>query len=204
MTKTINNLPVYKAVIDNSDESGIYCVSLVDNPAIESDFIAFSKEPVKVMFKVENEEKRIVRGCVMRADHPIYRIGNSGFEYYIIYEKQTIRQMVEKFLSNSNHLNIDQMHDFEMVEGVNLVQSFIKDIENGINPKGFEEIEDGSLFHEYHVVNDEIWDKVKAGEFKGFSLAGMFSVEELEDPEEQEYNEVMDLIEKINKRINKR
>lgn len=177
MIKTIQGLPVYRAILgDNTD--GMERISLVDLPAVESDFLAFDKEKRPMMFAVENEEKRIIRGVVMRADYPIYRIGTGGYEYFILFEKETIRQMAQKYLRESRQNEINLMHeDGTEVQGVEMVQWFIKDTDNGISPKGFEEISDGSLFAEFKVENNDVWESVKKGEFKGFSLEGLFSHE---------------------------
>ena len=96
----MEKLPIYEAIIDNMDD-GMYTVSLVDYPAVESDFLYFKKDQKTLNFKVENEEKRVVTGVLMRADHPIYRIGTSGYEYYIKFSKETIEKMVEKWLELS-------------------------------------------------------------------------------------------------------
>jgi hypothetical protein len=73
-----------------------------------------------------------------------------------------------------------------------MVQYFIKDTAKGVNPSGFEDIADGSLFAEYHVVNDEVWQKVKAGEFRGFSLEGYFDL----NPE-NDITEVEEIVEDL-------
>jgi len=171
-------LPIYIAEITD-DIEGISAISLVDSPAVESDFLKFSKDKIKLNFKIENEEKRLVTGVVMRCDYPIYRIGVSGYEYYIIFNKETIIKMTEKMLKDNTFNNINLEHnDKRFVEGVNLRELFIKDTDKGINPKGFEDITNGSLFATYHVTNDEIWDEIKNGTFNGFSLEGLFTVNE--------------------------
>ena len=199
----IKKLPLYKALIDD-ENAGMYCISLVDDPAVEVDWMTFSKEQEELKFKVENEEKHIIRGVIMRANYPIYRIGASGYEYYIEYEPETIRLMAQKYLQDGFQNNIDTQHNDKLQNGVYMVQWFIKDSENGINPKGFENIEEGSLFAEFKVENEEIWNQIKEGTFKGFSLAGFFDVEEVENPaEDEEEQEVLALIEKIKSKINK-
>lgn len=193
-------LPVYKAKV-NSEDTGIFCISLVDMPAVEVDWLAFKEEKEKLMFSVEDEDQHIIRGVIMRADFPIYRVSKEGFEYYIEYDKETIKKMAEKYLKMGLQNNVDTQHNFQLEEGVNMVQWFIKDSENGINPKGFEDIEEGSLFAEFKVENEDIWKEIKEGTFKGFSLAGTFDIEEVVTPEEQEYQEILSLIEKISKKI---
>ena len=170
-------IPVYEALIEDM-ESGIYKISLVDLPAVESDFVYFNKENITPKFSIENEEQRMVTGVIMRADFPIYRYDEEFGEYYIKYSKETIKVMAEKMMVDNTFNNINLMHaDGTDVEGVNLVELFIKDTEKGINPAGFEDIENGSLFATYKINIDSIWEQIKLGTFKGFSLEGMFDIE---------------------------
>lgn len=174
---TIDGLPVYNALIDAEDE-GMYCISLVDDPAVQSNFLAFSAtRKEEMLFAIQNEEKRLVNGVVMRADYPIYRRDQMG-EYYIVYKADVIRKMAEKYLANGWQNEVDTMHNGELEKDVQMVQFFIKDSSRGVSPEGFENVADGSLFAEFHVLNDEVWNAVKDGTFKGFSLAGLFSFEE--------------------------
>lgn len=197
-----NGLKVYRAEI-NAEDEGMFCISLVQDPAVKADFLAFDKDKELLKFTVENEEKRLVRGLVMAADFLIYRRTATGHEYYVQYSPEAIRIMAEKYLKDGFQNNVDTEHNFKLVEGVNMVQFFIKDVENGINPKGFEDYKDGSLFAEFKVNNDEIWEEIKKGTFKGFSLAGVFeNVEtELSSQEDEEYNEIVELINKIKNKI---
>ena len=173
---TIDGIPVYQALVDSAD-TGMMRISLVDDPAVQSDFLAFANQkPARVqMYAVQDEEKRLVLGVVMRADFPIYRRSGDGFEYYIVYKADTIRTMAEKYLSESrqNLVNLDHEEGTDQ-EGVQMVQYFIKGA--GLNPEGFDGIADGSLFAEFHITNDEVWNAVKAGTYKGFSLEGVFDL----------------------------
>ena len=170
------NRPIYEALV-TSEDAGMLRISLVDLPAVESNFLAFAKEdgePVRLYF-VRDEERRIVRGVVMRADYPILR-RNGDYEYYIVFRADTIRVMAEKYLAESRQNNVDEMHNHNDVDDVQMVQYFIKDTAAGIAPAGFEDIADGSLFAEFHVLNDEVWAKVKDGTYRGFSLEGAFEL----------------------------
>ena len=170
------NRPIYEALV-TSEDAGMLRISLVDLPAVESNFLAFAKEdgePVRLYF-VRDEERRIVRGVVMRADYPILR-RNGDYEYYIVFRADTIRVMAEKYLAESRQNNVDEMHNHAEVDDVQMVQYFIKDTAAGIAPAGFEDIADGSLFAEFHVLNDEVWAKVKDGTYRGFSLEGAFEL----------------------------
>ena len=176
MAVTIDNIPVYQALVDESD-TGMLRISLVDRPAVMSDFQKFSEDSLAVLYRIQDEDRRLVRGVVMRADFPIYRKDKKAGEYYIIYRPDTIRVMAEKYLVESRQNNVNLMHEEGSdVDGVQMVQYFIKDSEAGVSPQGFDEIADGSLFVEFHVVNDEVWDEVKAGTYRGFSLEGVFNL----------------------------
>lgn len=169
---TIGGLPVFDALISDED-TGMLKISLVDEPAVMTDFLAFDAIRRMQMYSVADEERRLVYGVVMRADFPIYRRDERMGEYYIVYKPETIRQMAEKYLADGfqNRVNVQHSED---VDGVRMVQYFIKDTARGVNPESFPDIADGSLFAEFHVVNDEVWDAVKAGTYKGFSLEGVF------------------------------
>lgn len=195
------DLPIYKAVIDD-ETSGMYTISLVSEPAVESNFLYFNEQRKPLQFKVDNEEKRIVTGVIMRCNHPIYRIGISGFEYYITFDKATIEKMAEKWLKEGLQGNVNLQHNPDAyVDGVLLKEVYFKDVERGINPMGFEDIEDGSLFGTYHILNDAVWESVKNGEFKGFSLEGYFNTVELEqdDKETQLWSDILDLLKQLDK-----
>lgn len=179
--KTINNLPVYQAEI--GEDGGCYCVSLVDFPAVEQDFIYFKRDEEPIKFAIQDEEQRKVTGVVMRADYPIYRIGTSGYEYFIVFTRETIEEMTLKFLKDGFQNNISIMHNGELIDGISLLEIYIKDSEKGINPKGFEHIEEGSLMGTYKVESDEVWDLIKSGEVRGFSIevwSSMTPVEEID------------------------
>lgn len=193
------DLPIYKAVIED-ETSGMFCISLVSEPAVQSNFLYFNEQRKPLQFKVDNEEKRVVTGVIMRANHPIYRIGISGMEYYITFDKDTIEKMAEKWLKEGLQSNVNLQHNPNAyVDGVLLKEVYFKDIQRGINPMGFEDIEDGSLFGTYHILNDDVWNAVKDGTFKGFSLEGYFDTVEVET-EESLLNDIMDLLNKIEKR----
>lgn len=190
-------IPLFRALIPDED-CGMFRVSLVDDPAVESLFLAFDNHKRVPLYAVANEEKRLVRGVIMRADFPIYRISPLYGEYYILFEKDTIRQMAEKYLVEGRQNAVNLMHvDGSDVEGVNLLQIFIKDTANGIAPAGFDNIEEGSLFGEYHVTNDAVWESIKAGSFKGFSLEGVFDIEPMQKHFSNQKNSKMTVKEKI-------
>ena len=177
---TIDGIPVYQALVEAEGDTGMLRISLVDDPAVQSDFLAFKSEDVlrkMLTYAVQDEEKHLVLGVVMRADFPIFRRDADGFEYYIIYKADTIRTMAEKYLAENRQNVVNLMHeDGSEVEGVQMVQYFIKDSAKGVVPEGFDGIADGSLFAEFHITNEDVWTAVKEGTYKGFSLEGVFDL----------------------------
>ena len=183
-TATINGIPVFSATLE-AEECGIYRISLVDFPAVESNFVAYGKQGEMLKYSVLSEEKRLVRGVVMRADFPIYRQDEQFGAYYIVHSPDMIRKTAQKFLKEHRTNEVNVMHEaLTEVKGVEMVQMFIKDTEAGVNPIGFEDVENGSLFAEYHVSNDDVWSAIKAGIFKGFSLEGIFTFQPKEVAQE--------------------
>lgn len=191
-------LPLYNIVLGEAD--GIEIMSLVEHPAVERDFLAFEKQkhPVKnaEAYRAEaqfslNEEQHIVFGVAIRADFPIYRIDNSGYEYYVIFSKETIKQLRDKFMydKRTDLVNLEHSKD---ANSIYLIDSFIKDTSKGISPAGFEDIEDGSWFVSYKVDNEQVWNKIKSGEFRGFSIEGVFEFAPVEHKDDLE-----DLIDEI-------
>lgn len=194
---TIDGIPVYQALVDDED-TGMLRISLVDDPAVESNFIAFSSAKRPMLYAVQDEEKRLVLGVVMRADFPIYRRDEKNGEFYVIYKADSIRAMAEKYLVEGRQNLVNLMHESGSdVDGVHMVQYFIKGA--GINPDGFDDIADGSLFAEYHVTNDDVWDEIKAGTYKGFSLEGIFKL--VPETDKPFIEEVVDDLDGVFRRI---
>lgn len=191
------NLPIFYAEITSENE-GIWAISLVDFPATQRNFVCFNEDKTIQMFSIQNEEERIVTGVVMSANTPIYRRDEDGFEYYIVYKPETIKFMAEKMLKDNNQNQVDIMHNGDLVGSVNLVELFIKDSSKGINPTFMEDVPDGSLMATYKVRDEKIWEAIKSGELNGFSLAGLFSIEQ-EDSEEKDLQEILSQLKKLRK-----
>jgi hypothetical protein len=189
-------LPVYKLDINEFDEeTGIDFVSLVENAAIQKDFLAFSETPIK--FAIQDEEKRIVTGAAMIADLPIYRRDDIRGEYYVVFDKESIFKIAKKWARSNQYNSVNAHHKTPIMNGVSLFESYIINRERGVMPpKGFEEVADGSWFVSYLIDNDEVWAKVKSGEFKGFSVEGVFDFPE--DQEEQLIEQMKEILSRWN------
>lgn len=167
-------LPIYLMTIDEVDE-GVSYVALVESPAIERPFHAFSKERMKF---AETGEKRVLTGPLMLADTPILRRDKTRGEYYVIFQKETIRKMVQKYFKQGNQHNVNAEHSKEL-DGVYMFESYLIDRERGINPPtGFEDVADGSWFGSFKVENDAVWEA--RDQFTGFSIEGYFGMKPTE------------------------
>lgn len=127
-------------------------------------------------FNIQNPEQRIVTGPLMIADLPIYR-RDQDEEYYVTFSAAEIKKIVQRFFKKGYQSKVNVEHSTP-VDGVFMFESYIIDREKGIMPpKGFEEISNGSWFGSFKVENEKIWEEVKAGTFKGFSVEGLFRYE---------------------------
>ena len=169
------DLPLYEMVInpEETSEVEVSFVALVDKPAIERNFLAFKDN--KLHFALD-EEKRIISGPAMVADAPIFRKDENG-EYNVFFSAETIRDIAVKFFKKDYQKNLNLFHDPSLsLEGVTIFESFVSDVSRGIQPmKGFEDLPDGSWFISAKVDNEEVWNRIKSGEVKGFSVEGIFS-----------------------------
>lgn len=162
----------YYINIDESEELGMFSVSLVDNPAVERSFLCFNEDKPKQLFFTKPEEK-IITGVALRADVPIYRVNPvTGDEYYVVFTKETIKKMVARYSKQGMINNVDLQHDGNLISGVYMVESFIINDERGIRPKEFNDIEDGSWIVSYFVEDDILWNQIKNGnDLNGFSIS---------------------------------
>jgi len=156
--------------------SGIDAISIVEAPAIESNFVALKSHEVK--FAKVDAEKRILMGPILIPDKPIYRkqiIDGELDEFYIYFSKDTVRKASQMFLMKGNQANATVEHELS-VQGVCMVETWLKeDMEKdksaiyGMNDPV------GTWMGCLKVTNDQVWNDVKDGKFKGFSIEGYFA-----------------------------
>ena len=176
----MTKLPVYEALISSEDD-GIVTISLVDEPAVESDFVCFAKDAGKQLFALKDSAERLITGCLMKADTPIYRNDN-GYEYYIVFSKKTIQTMAQKMLADSTFKSIDTQHNGELLPqgALTLMELYVKDSNKGIDPN-FVDVPDGSLMITFKVNDESIWQECANGDFlNGFSLEGFFETKQVD------------------------
>ena len=169
-------LDVIELLIDETKiEEGIDAISLVEYPAIEENFVALSKQQVHL--KTIDEEKRIIIGLALIPDLEIYR-KQGDYEYNIVFSKETVRKASELYMKRLKVHNSTLEHK-EKTDGVFTIESWIvEDTKNdktniyGLNANL------GSWAVVQKVENDDVWNDIKLGKYKGFSIEGIFSERE--------------------------
>ena len=165
---------IVELIIDENDEaSGIDAISLVETPAIESNFIALNKH--ELLLKEIDSEKRILMGPALIPDKSIYRRNDNGDEYYIYFSKDTVRKASELFFKKSNHQNATYEHE-RKIDNMTIVESWI--VEDPAKDKtalyGMD-VPAGTWMVSMKVDDEKIYNEAKEGTIKGFSIEGYFA-----------------------------
>jgi len=173
---------IIELVIDEEQEvAGIEAISVVENPAIEEDFIALKNQ--KVEFAEIDTEKRILMGAALIPNKPIFRRKDDGDEYYIYFSKKTVRKASELFFIKGNQNNSTLEHGLPL-EGLTAVESWIVESEKDKSRHYGLDVPVGTWMVSMKVHNDQVWENyVKTGKVKGFSIEGYF-VDKLEQPKD--------------------
>jgi hypothetical protein len=179
----MEEIKVIELIIDEENEiSGIDAISIVDDPAIQEDFIMLSSQEVKLA--EVDQEKKILMGPALIPNKKIYR-KNGEDEYFIYFSKDTVRKASELFLTKGNQNNATLEHDGKL-DGLSVVESWIIDDTNQDKSRkyGFD-LPNGTWMVSMKVYDDDVWsDYVKTGKVKGFSIEGHFA-DAMERPQEQ-------------------
>jgi len=160
-------------LIIEKDLDGIDAVSLVDSPAIEENFIALNKE-YKVQFAEVDSEKRILMGAALIPNKQIYRKYKED-EFYVFFSEATVKQASELFLKNGNQSNATLEHKAKF-DGATVVESWIIDNPEMDKSKAYGfDLPKGTWMISMKIEDDKVWQEVKEGKYKGFSIEGYFA-----------------------------
>jgi len=180
-------MKIIELVLDDDQITGIEAISVVENPAIEEDFIALKNEEVKLA-EVSNE-KRILLGALLIPNKPIYRRKGDD-EYYIYFSKSTVEKASQLYLMNGNQSKATLEHQHS-INGLTLVESWIvEDVVQDKSRKYGLNVPVGTWMGAVKVNNDQIWEEfVKTGKVKGFSIEGYFA-DKMERPKDNTLNDI--------------
>ena len=176
-------MKIIELILDeDQDETGVEAISIVESPAIESDFVALKDQEIKLA-KVD-EDKKILMGALLIPNKPIYRKGDEG-DYYIYFSKDTVQKASQLYLQNGYQHNSTLEHN-ETLQGLTLVESWI--VEDEVQDKTRKyglNVPVGSWVGSVKVNNNEIWQEyVKTNKVKGFSIEGYFA-DKMERPKDK-------------------
>jgi len=172
-----NKLPLYRVKINPEDETGVYAVSLVDEPAIEVDWIKLSKI-VEIEFSA-NKDKQLLYGPLLIPDKLIYRRDETGYEYNIMFDKDTIDMIADKFNKNKLGDIFNFQHSDKQVSAY-LKENWLIENPDKSTKYGFD-LPDGTWFGAVKVADEDFWmSEVKTEKVKGFSVEIKAGVELIE------------------------
>lgn len=195
-------MKIIELILDEEqDDIGVDAISIVESPAIESDFVALKNQEIKLA--EVDKEKKILMGALLIPNKPIYRNGGEG-EYYIYFSKDTIVKASQMFLQNGKQSNSTLEHN-QALNGLTLVESWI--VEDKVKDKtalyGLD-VPVGTWMGSVKVNNDDVWNEyVKTNKVKGFSIEGYFA-DKMEAPKENVEEQLSEeLLSKIKSILNK-
>jgi hypothetical protein len=166
---------------EEQEETGVEAISIVENPAIEEDFIALKSDEIKLA--EISKDKKLLMGALLVPNKPIYRKTGKE-EYYIYFSKETISKASQLYLKNGNQNNSTLEHQHEL-SGLTLVESWIvEDKEKDKSRLYNMNVPIGTWMGTVKVNNDEVWNEyIKTNKVKGFSIEGYFA-DKMEGPNE--------------------
>jgi len=185
-----------KAKVEKIKELGIN--KHYDNNAdVIKDLGNIGEKFMQYAFAIQNEDDHIITGAIMIPEQLIYRTNERFGEHYVKFSAQTIKDIAIKFSKKGYQKNVNLMHDANMqVDGVTMFESFISDSERGIKPiEAFKDLPDGTWFGSFYVENPKVWELIKQGQVKGFSVEGLF---DYEAPMSEDMKKLMELKEILN------
>ena len=161
-------------ISDDNEELSIDAISLVTSPAIEVDFVFFGKDKHNLTFSKIDEEKRMLISPALIPNKQIFRYNpNTDSEYYVYFSKDTVRKASELYLKYNNHHKATYQHQ-DRVAGVLTVESWIKEGDQDTSKMYGYDLPNGTWFVKMKIENNDLWEKIKAGELKGLSIEGYF------------------------------
>lgn len=170
-------------------------IALVTSPAIEELFLKFSEEVEQ--FQFADDEKHIVTGPILIPEKKILRYDLDGNPFYVWFSKETIEELSQTFLRDDKNRSWNLQHEQD-TNDVYITESWLVNNSEMDKAKslGFE-VPEGTWMASAKIENEEIWKRIKNNELRGFSIDGMFKIEE----DITDYDEALKKIEEIIKQV---
>ena len=172
MFENIEDLQLFELVVEEEDD-GVFANSFVEEPAMERDFVFFNKQK-EVEFQAIDTEKRLVAGPLLIPNKKIIRMDEELGMYNVFFKPETIEIIARQFMKNK-YGDVVTLEHGKKTSGVYLTELWLveQSSKDKSNLYGYT-LPKGTLFGIYKVDNDKVWEDVKAGKYKGFSIEGLF------------------------------
>ena len=182
-------------VDENNLELGIRAVSLVEDPAIESNFVTLKNEN-RIELAEVNKERRILLGAVLIPNKPILRVDKDGTEYYIYFTKETIFKIAVMLAKNKLNDQVTQDHS-KFIKDMTTFETWQTEHKE-MDKSAFYglDVSVGTLCMSMKADNEEVYNLAKEGKIKGFSIEGFFS-DKLEKKELSKEDKEIELLTEI-------
>ena len=165
-------MKLYELQIEDKEDE-VFCISLVESPAIESNWVYFDKEVVQ--FAAVDNEQRMLIGPILIPNKNILRVDGEGQPYHVFFTNDTVKKLAQNYLMKKYNDSATLEHDSK-IKGVTLVESWVKDGQFDKSNNYGLNLPKGSWVGMFKIEDDKIWnDYVKTGKVKGFSIEGLFS-----------------------------
>ena len=187
-------MQLFEMLINEDDMfHGVNAISLVENPAIMSDWVALNGDTKTIKMAEVDSEKRILMGAALIPNKPIYRNQN-GEEFYIYFSEETVRKAAELFFKGHKQDNATLEHA-QPLEGLHIFESWIVEDESHDKSRKYGlEAPVGSWVVSMKVNDDNIWQNyVKNDKVLGFSIEGQFANQLVDDMEQDLSSHKVDL-----------
>ena len=140
------------------------------NGAVSNNAYLMSKN-----WSFSDDDQMIITGPAMIPNALIARKDEMGNLFHVYFSKETVEKVARKFLADNNAHVTDINHDDNIVEENTLLESWIVEDPEMDKSKamGFN-VPKSTWMVSYKINNKDTWNKIKAGELNGFSVAGSF------------------------------
>lgn len=186
----MKKLKKYSVVADSSE---IYNISLVEEPAIEVDYVAFDKDketkPNLKFIEDKQNEKFMILGPALVPDKNIYR-NYDGNEFYVSFSAECIEKLSYKFMKTCYGDGCFTKDHESFAQGCSLAESWIKTSENDKSVEYGFDCPIGTWFIAAKIDSIELWDSIKKGERKGFSIESWVDLEEIFENKDKKENDM--------------
>jgi hypothetical protein len=149
-------------------ETGVFRMSLVENPATKTTLVMFDDESKLLQFT--DDLKGVIYSVAMRPNMLIPRKDINGEPAMVFYSAETVEELQQNFFKNNSHNGATINHDGNVRDDMFIFESWI--VRNEYQAKAIPNIDAkiGDWVVAQKVNNPEALEKLKNKELRGFSI----------------------------------